>query len=173
VSQSVVIPKVWLSEVKTLLAFLASLFLVVYLYLKFPWLTISGDIYTTSTTRWILSLPLPIFIPCYFFFLTAFRIYNVRYTIDSLGIEYRTGVLWTSQNILRIRYEDIRTLELKQTLFDRLVGIGTIEIATAASSEVEIVMEGIAHVNDVMEMIGLERDRRQKIFTETTPHATA
>ena len=90
------------------------------------------------------------------------KIYNVRYCVDKRGVEARTGILSNNQRITRVRYEDIRSLDTHQSLLDRFLDIGQVEVSTAASSAVEMVLAGIAVPEDVKRMLERERDKRQK-----------
>lgn len=155
--QGIVIPKVWRSEINLLVAFIVSLFLSVTLSQKFPKSVIHGELVPWGTETLYLSLPLFWLIPAYFLSLALYRIYDVRYTATSTGIEERRGVISISQQIRRIRYEDIRSIEIKQTLLARFLNIGNLEIGTAATSAVEVILEGIAAPHEVQEMILKER----------------
>ena len=88
------------------------------------------------------------------------RIYDVLYTVDAKGIQARVGILSLHQRVIRVRYEDIRTVETEQTLLERFLDVGDVEIATAATGSVEIVLNGVAAPHEIRKMVQAERDRR-------------
>lgn len=56
---------------------------------------------------------------------------SAAYTVSPTGIEARTGLV--ARDTVGLRYQDIRSVTLKQSLFERLVGIGTLEFASAGT----------------------------------------
>jgi uncharacterized membrane protein YdbT with pleckstrin-like domain len=89
--------------------------------------------------------------------------YNVRFIVDERGIEARVGILSTHQTITRIRYEDVRSVETRQSILDRLLNIGSIDVGTASTGYVEVTLLGVANPLEIQEMIQQERDRRQAL----------
>ncbi len=87
----------------------------------------------------------------------AYGVYNVRYSLDHHAIEVRSGRLAWSLLITRIRYQDIRSIETRQSVVDQVLGIGRIEIGTAASSGAEVLLSGIADPRRVQQAIQEER----------------
>lgn len=160
----VVIPKAWRSEVPSAILFgmLCPLAYVITVYL--PWTIITGPLFEFNGVRINLSLPLAIFLPTGALLRGIYRIYNVRYAIGAHGIEARHGVLNLSQKVVRIRFEDIRAVEVKQSILDRLLDIGKVELSTAASSDIEVIIGGIAAPFNFRQVVQLERDRRQAIL---------
>lgn len=160
-SGSVVIPKSWRSEIWTAITFVLLCPVAYLLTAYLPFTVITGPLIEVSGVSLNLSLPLALFIPAGVLFQGIYRIYNVRYLIDPRGLEARHGVLSLNQVVVRIRYEDIRALDVRQSLLDRLLDIGKMNVSTAASSDVEIVMTGIAAPYYFRQVLQLERDRRQ------------
>jgi hypothetical protein len=58
---------------------------------------------------------------------------SAAYTVSANGVEARIGLF--ARDIVGLRYQDIRSVTLKQSLFERLVGIGTIEFASAGTQD--------------------------------------
>ncbi|NMC63114.1 MAG: PH domain-containing protein, partial [SAR324 cluster bacterium] len=85
------------------------------------------------------------------------------YILDKNGIEGRYGVLWVNQVISRIRYVDIRSAEIQQSLIDRLLTVGDVIISSAAKQTIDILFQGIAVPHEVKEVILAERDKRQRL----------
>jgi uncharacterized membrane protein YdbT with pleckstrin-like domain len=162
IRSELVIPKVWRSEIKGVCLFLFFSVLSVFLSSTFPGSIITGRLFSIGSFSLILSLPLFWFLPFMTLMVTIVRIYDVRYAVDSRGIEAKTGILSMHQRITRVRYEDIRSIELEQTLLGRMLDIGDVEISTAATGAVEIVFQGIAAPEEVQDMLQRERDSRQK-----------
>ena len=162
-AQTIDIRKVWRSELRGVISFAAVGALSVYLSNKFSATVINGELFTVNGETLFLKLPILWLAPAGWFSALVFRIYNVRYSADTLGIEAREGILSMSQKITRIRYEDVRSIETDQTLFERLLDVGTVEVGTAGTAGVEMIMEGISAPNAVQDFIQNERERRQTI----------
>jgi uncharacterized membrane protein YdbT with pleckstrin-like domain len=168
VKNIIVIPKAWRSEITLLCVFIILTITSIYLSYELPGSIISGELFSIGGYALELRFPLFWLFPFGTLFLAVFRIYNVRYTVDERGIETRVGVLWTHQNIVRIRYEDILSIETTQSLLDRFLCIGNVWVGTAATGGTEIVMQGIGAPFEVQEMIQGERDiRQQPLHTNT------
>lgn len=156
----IVIPKVWRSELLRLILFVVLSAASVIASHKLPGSIISGHLFTIGQMRFELSLPLFWLLPLMALGSAFFRIYNVRYSVDSRGIESRIGILALNQVITRIRFEDIRSIETGQTLIERLLDIGMVEMGTAASGGMEMVFEGVNAPREVQRLIQNERDAR-------------
>mgnify|MGYP006267484077 FL=1 len=159
----VTIPKSWRSEALSAIAFTLLCPVAYLLTLTFPSTIITGPLFDLFGVRINLSLPLAIFLPLGALSQGMYRIYNVKYALDPRGLEARHGVLSMSQVAVRIRYEDIRAIEVRQSVLDRLLDIGKVEISTAASSDTEIIMSGIAAPYHFRQVVQLERDKRQSV----------
>jgi len=156
----IIIPKVWRSEVMRLILFFVLSAASVVLSRRFPGSIISGELFTIGGTSITLKLPLFWLLPLMALGSAFYRVYNVRYSVDSQGIESRIGVLSLNQITTRIRFEDIRSIETEQTLIERLLDVGLVAMGTAASSGLEMTFEGIAAPREVQNMIQNERDAR-------------
>lgn len=159
----VVIPKAWRSEAPSAFLFAILCPAAYYLTVYLPFTVVTGPLFELQGMRINLSLPLAIFLPAAALFQGIYRIYNVRYAIGPRGIEARHGILNLSQRVVKIRFEDIRAVEVKQSLLDRLLDIGNVELNTAASGDSEVVMSGIAAPYNLRQVVQLERDKRQAI----------
>jgi uncharacterized membrane protein YdbT with pleckstrin-like domain len=161
---SIRIPKVWRSEAGALIVFVVLCLGSVVLSKRFPSLVVTGELVSIGGKTLWLTLPILWCLPVGWLSMIVFRIYNVRYIADTRGIEACEGVLSLSQRITRVRYEDVRSIESDQTLLERLLDVGTVEIGTAAVSGVELAMKGIAAPKAVQEFIQNERERRHQMF---------
>jgi hypothetical protein len=62
--------------------------------------------------------------------------YGTKLTIDHRGITYNQGIL--SRDITNVRFSEIRTIGLRQGVFDRLLNIGILEFASSGTDDVDI-----------------------------------
>lgn len=157
-----IVPRTWRSEIKALLASIALGLVSAYLSPRLSFAVIDGRLFTIGGTVWYLRLPLLAFLPAMSILGAVYRIYNVRYSIDPKGIESRVGILSLNQTTTRVRFEDVRGVEIDQTLLERFLDIGSVQISTAATYTVEVIMDGVAAPKEIQDMINGERDRRQK-----------
>ena len=161
--KGVVIPKVWRSEIGRLGVFALLCVVSVVLSRYFPRSIIYGELITIGSTRIDLGLPLFWLCPAFALFELIFRIYNVRYEVNTRYIEARIGRLSFHQRLVRIRYEDIRGVETDQSLLERFLDIGNVNVGSAATDGMEVAMAGISAPLEVQEMIQSERDKRLKL----------
>lgn len=129
----------------------------------FPQTVIVGPLITLLGAEIVLFLPLLWFIPAGILMAAIINIYDVRFIVDTRGIETRVGILGLNQRIVRVRYEDIRSVEVAQTLWDRVLDIGTVQVGTAATGGVEVEFSGVAAPHEIQKMIQSERDKRQRL----------
>ena len=155
----IVIPKVWRSELKILVAFMVFGGLSVFLTRMYPNSVINGVLLKAGNTSIVFSLPLFWLIPCVPLLIGITRIYDVRYIIDSRGLEARIGILRLNQRIIRVRYNDIRSAETEQTILERVLNVGDVEVGTAATSDIEIIFAGVSAPQELQNIIQRERDR--------------
>jgi len=90
-------------------------------------------------------------------------IYDGYFKIDNRGVELKTGVLSINQKIVRVRYEDIRSIEVAQSILDRVLDVGTIGVASAATEGIEIAYNGVAAPREIQDLMQSERDRRLRL----------
>jgi len=98
----------------------------------------------------------------YGLFNLLYPIYDASLTLDNRGLETRIGIVSLNQDITRVRYEDIRSIELKATIIERLINVGTLAIGSAATAGIEILFDGVAQPTEVKALIQQERDRRMR-----------
>ena len=73
------------------------------------------------------------------------------YKLTTYRIIVRRGLIAKLQNEIWIK--DMRGVNLVQTAWQRIIGIGDVAIGTAASAGTEISIEGIANPSKVVEKI--------------------
>jgi len=159
----IIIPKVWRSELSLIILFFIFCLASIVLSHEFPRSVIKGELFSLGSSKVMLHLPLFWLLPAGTLGRALFKIYNVRYILDKNGIEGRYGVLWVNQVISRIRYVDIRSAEIQQSLADRLLTVGDVIISSAAKQTIDILFQGIAVPHEVKEVILAERDKRQRL----------
>jgi uncharacterized membrane protein YdbT with pleckstrin-like domain len=71
-----------------------------------------------------------------------YRHLSSRFTVDDFSIESRHGII--AREVNSIRVEDVRSITVKQSLFERLLFIGDIEFSSAAGPEAEVVFKKIS-----------------------------
>lgn len=81
----------------------------------------------------------------------AFRRLACRYTVTTQRVRARTGLL--SRRETEVELRDIRNLNLRQSLFQRLAGVGDVEVSSAAGEEVEVLLDSIHDPDGVKEAI--------------------
>ena len=79
-----------------------------------------------------------------------YRRYSWRFTIDEENIESRHGII--ARKLKSIRIEDLRNINVTQSVFQRLFGIGDIEFSSAAGGGVEVVFKGVIDPISVKEI---------------------
>jgi uncharacterized membrane protein YdbT with pleckstrin-like domain len=171
IKNQVIVAKTWRSEIKRMVIFVVLSVVSIFLTHLFPESVIEGKLLTLGSRTLMFALPLFWLLPVCGAGNIIFRIYNVRYVIDSRGIEAKVGILAMNQRITRVRFEDIRSVETEQTMLERILNIGDVEIGTAATGDIEIIFQGIAAPTEVQDMIQSERDRRHTLArTQRTRH---
>ncbi|MBQ6247885.1 MAG: PH domain-containing protein [Kiritimatiellae bacterium] len=68
----------------------------------------------------------------------------------------KTG--WLSKHQTEVRIKDIRGVALEASIWERIIGTGSIAIGTAATAKAEIKMFGIKKPQEIVNMINEMRD---------------
>lgn len=90
-----------------------------------------------NPTLLLLTLPVGVL-----FLIIAYRHYSSRFTIEDGNIESRNGIIAREVNSIRIA--DVRNINVKQSLSDRILFVGDIEFSSAASDNAEVMFKGIS-----------------------------
>lgn len=151
----------WRSQFFLLIWFTVTSVAAIYLSRAYPVIfMIPGELFSTSSTRYMLYLPYLVLGPGFFLGKILINIYNSKYIIDETGLEAQVGLVSLNLRQPRIRWEDIRGVEPRQTIWERMLGIGTIAIGSAMTSEPEIVMEGVANPRAIQLLINAEQSKK-------------
>ena len=157
---ALVIYKTWKSEYKLVICMIVGMFLSIFLSKEFPKSVIQGDLFSIGEEIVNLSLPIFWLIPLGFFLVAVIKIYNVRYALNAKGLEMTVGILSMKKRTVKIRYEDIRSIETQQTIIERMLNIGTVEIGTSSTGSIEIVFEGVDSPQELLTLVQKEKGRR-------------
>ena len=152
----------WRSKLGKLLLFFIFSILAIRLSLEFDEMVIRGELFTIGNTIFFMSMPILMAIPGYILARVLLYIYNCRYIIDERGVEAQIGLVALRLRQIRLKYEDIRGVETQQSIVERILNIGTVEVGSAMTDVIEITMKGIANPRAVQILIGNERDKRLK-----------
>jgi uncharacterized membrane protein YdbT with pleckstrin-like domain len=98
-------------------------------------------------------LIIPLIVAVWQKFSLVFRVYGDRINLE-------TGIL--SKNTKDVFISDVRTIDVKQSLFQRIVGIGDVMIATAGTSGYEDMARGLPNPKRVRDTI---MTRRQQLLS--------
>ncbi len=74
-----------------------------------------------------------------------------RFTITNRRITSTEGIL--ARNVHEVTIKDIRNINFKQNIIERLVGLGSIEVGTAGTAGIEVRFIGIPESQKVKDMI--------------------
>lgn len=98
-------------------------------------------------------MAIPLVLPAFIWWLYC---KSTRITITTRHVKLRKGILSKSETMLRI--EDIRKVKLEQNLLHRLMGVGTLQMATAGTGTIELEVSGIPHPGHARDLINRHRD---------------
>jgi len=81
---------------------------------------------------------------------------STKLTVSDNEILFEKGIL--SKERSEVNISSIRTIRVKQSFFNRIFGVGTVEIYTAGDSA-EFVAKGLPDPNKVRELVKMEQQR--------------
>ena len=79
----------------------------------------------------------------------VYRHYQWKFTIDEVTIESTRGII--GRDIKSIRIRDLRNINLRQSLTQRLLNIGDLEFSSAGGSDIEV------RFHDIVDPVGTKR----------------
>ena len=91
------------------------------------------------------------------FFMWWLRCKGTQLTITSERTRLRKGIL--SKSITEVWHQDVRNVQLNQTFFQRLLGVGSLGISSAGQAGLEISVSGIPNPEQVKDLIDQHRRR--------------
>lgn len=153
----------WRSQLLNLIWFgLTSILSIVASQNGPSWLVVRGSIFSFGSTTVYLDVPILVLIPGFVLSRVFIAVYNAKYIIDDGGVEAQIGLVSLNLRQPRLRWEDIRGSEPQQTIWERILGIGTVLVGSAMTQDVEIVMNGVPSPKTIQLLIQNERERRMQ-----------
>ncbi|HDZ38918.1 MAG TPA: PH domain-containing protein [Marinobacter sp.] len=73
------------------------------------------------------------------------------YTITNLRTIAQTGIL--SRNTNEVRHIDVRNLQVKQDVFQRMFGFGSVAISSAGQSDIELTMVRVENPYKIADIV--------------------
>jgi uncharacterized membrane protein YdbT with pleckstrin-like domain len=102
---------------------------------------LKGDQYFSAPNlRVVLVVSVAVFV--YLIAVVIYRRYSWAYTIDNETIESREGLI--ARKVKSIRIQDLRNINVNQSLWQRLVGVGDVEFSSAGGSGIEVSFCGVS-----------------------------
>jgi len=90
-----------------------------------------------------LQIPYVVLLLLPFFVRPILYLYDAKHFITPKGVVARSGIYSFVTRDMHADFHDISGVSVRQSLFERLINIGTIDVGTAMSANVEIVIEGV------------------------------
>ena len=84
-----------------------------------------------------------VFLISYFLIRAAWSHYQHRYLIDAQGVEHQLGIM--SRDEKRIDFCNVTLVNMQQSFFSRIFGIGDVLIGTSATDQPEIAIQGVSN----------------------------
>ena len=80
-----------------------------------------------------------------------YRHYAHRYYVEEGRIEHQVGII--GRDIRSVRLTDLRNVNLRQSIVERALGIGTLEFSSAGGSGIEVSWVGVKDPVDIKRRI--------------------
>jgi hypothetical protein len=121
-----------------------------------------GIFWARDVTWWLILLVLMILPWLYFFSVLCYRRMSVRYVLSTLRFIHERGILRRVND--RIEVLDMDDITFEQSLWERMVGVGTIHILSHDRSDPELWLPGIENVQEVASLFDNARlaERRRR-----------
>lgn len=84
-----------------------------------------------------------------------FRCRSTELTVTDLRTRLHRG--WLSRSITEVWHRDVRNVQIEQTFFQRLCGVGRMGISSAAQSSIEIDVAGLRNCDKIKQIIDKNR----------------
>ena len=90
----------------------------------------------------------------------GYRRMSVHYKLSNQRLQHENGLLW--RTVDRVELIDIDDVTYRQGPVERLLGVGTIVIASSDTTNPELQLPGIEHVSKVADMIDDARRKERR-----------
>lgn len=111
----------------------------------------------TSGTTKLVEIAVPLLIGLIMFLLWWLKCKGTTLTVTSERTSCRRGIL--SKSVTEVWHQDIRNVQLDQTLLQRILNVGKIGISSAGQAGLEISVSGMPHPDKVKGLIDEHRRR--------------
>jgi uncharacterized membrane protein YdbT with pleckstrin-like domain len=91
------------------------------------------------------------------------RRYEIRYTITNQRLRIQRGLL--SKNVQQTRIERVQNVNTRQSVFDRLLRVGTVDFDTAGTEDSDFTFVGVGSPHSVVDAV----DRAQREASAAAP----
>lgn len=106
------------------------------------------------------TLLIPIFGLGFLVMIIAFLDKNTRvYTVTNKHVMSKEGII--SRQVHEVGIRDIRAINVKQSILERLFRLGTVEVGSAGTAEIEVKFVGISDPISVRDMIRCQKDEAE------------
>jgi uncharacterized membrane protein YdbT with pleckstrin-like domain len=102
--------------------------------------TVWAQLYASAQVTRLLVIAF-VALAVYLALLVAYRRYAWRYTVDAERIESTHGLIGRSVRSIRVR--DLRNINVRQSLMQRLLNVGDVEFSSAGGDEIEVTFYGV------------------------------
>ena len=72
-------------------------------------------------------------------------------TVTNERTIYKHGILNTKSS--EVQHDDVRNMQVEQSIFQRMIGVGDIAISSAGQGDMEIQVKGFKDPNEIVEVI--------------------
>lgn len=126
-------------------------------------------------SQWLLTLPLikhisPRWlglIPAFFLLELLRRQYDDLYIFSDNRIQHKAGRLSLNYRVPSIKFVDIRSIRVIQSVWGRILGYGDVELGTSAQSETELSLLGMLAPRELAQLIDDIRSQVETSNPET------
>ena len=80
-----------------------------------------------------------------------YRRYSWKFTITNELIESRHGII--ARDVESIRVKDLRNVNLRQSLLQRIFGVGDLEFSSAGGAGIEVMFHGITNAMKIKQQV--------------------
>ncbi|NMC61844.1 MAG: PH domain-containing protein [SAR324 cluster bacterium] len=91
------------------------------------------------------------------------RKYNQAYVFGIDKAIQKTGLLWFTYNETVIEYGDVRSINVLQNFWGRILNFGTLDISTAAQEDSELSLQGIVEPEELAALVDQLRTHSREI----------
>lgn len=87
------------------------------------------------------------------------RTRTIKLVLTDWRVEVTRGLL--SKHTNEVRYRDIRNFQVRQSFFNRLFGVGRVQISSAGQDDIEVDVGGVPSPYDLKDLIDAQRREHQ------------